>query len=180
MILSLLKKKTGREAEQEKARLDYELACGDLDTSNDSRIFRNRVALRARAHLDMCFIEGARKTEAYEEIIKLIEGTGREKPKFPEVSPFQRVQTVNGFAYTYVPEIYAQKIFKLGVQYQTQALTTRQAIDMAQSIANQMSVDLKITDPVQVLGFLREQLSAEGERTAGSGELDPTTHYKRD
>ena len=177
MILSMLKKKkSGPEAEQEQAKLDYELACGNLDASNESRIFRNRVAQRARAHLDMCFIEGARKTEAYEEIVKLLEGTGQAKPRFPEVSPFQRVQTVNGFAYTFVPEIYAQKIFKLGVQYQTQALTTRQAIEMAQSIANQMSVDLKITDPIQILGFLREQQAAEHERPADIDGHDPARH----
>lgn len=157
MPFSFLGKKSAEKRDQEQAKEDYELACTITQKDRVSRQFRARMAIRSRAHLDSCFIEGAEKTDRYEALIKLNEMEGKPKPPLPTVSEFQQVPTVNGKSFTYLPKEMSERAFKLGMQYQAMALTPRQAVEAMQNLANQITLELRLDEPFEALAFLREQ-----------------------
>lgn len=157
MPLSFFRSNSGVTKEQNKVVEDYELACSLTDNDRESRQFRARIALRGRAHLDKCFIEGAEQTERFEALITLADATGAPRPAPPEVSEFQEIQTINGRGFTYLPKEVSARAFKLGVQYQSLALTAKQSITAMQSLVNQVCVELRVDSPPLALGFLREE-----------------------
>ena len=74
---------------------------------------RMRIGLRARAHIDKSFIEGAEKTAVYDEACLRAVAAGREKPPPPNVTLYQKVKSATGEIITYIPEEIAEEAFKM-------------------------------------------------------------------
>lgn len=154
---------------RKKAKDDYELAKSMADKPNrESRIFCVRVALKCRANLDTAFARAAREIAQHEELATLALAKGAKKPDLPNADPFQLVQISSEFVYTYIPENFADAIFAAGAAYQTTAISRTQAIERAQSIANDMWEELGLTEMFEVLRFLRDEEPKEPAGTPSS------------
>ena len=141
-----------------KAAKNAYLKAKDSDPiSREGRSLKVRIALRSRALLDKAFVEGAKRTELYQEQMMKAIAQEIEKPAQPKANPFQLVKTVNGEVFAYVPQNFVDEIFTLGGQYQTMQINAESAIETAQLIANRMYEDIGIEETFEALGFLREE-----------------------
>ena len=134
--------------------------------SREDRSLKVRIALRSRAHLDKTFIDGAKKTEIFQEAMMQAIASESEKPTPPKGNPYQLVKTVNGEVFAYVPQAFVDEMFSLGGRYQTMQLNAEGAVEAAQIIADRVYDDLGLDDSFEALGFLREELS--GEKTSSA------------
>ncbi len=144
-----------------KAAKNAYLKAKDSDPlSREGRSLKVRIALRSRALLDKAFVEGARKTEVYQDQMMKAIAQEIEKPPLPKANPFHLVKTVNGEVFAYVPQSFVDEIFTLGGQYQTMQINAESAIEAAQLIADRMYEDLDLDESFEALGFLREEQRA--------------------
>lgn len=154
---------------RKKAQAEYEEARDADPASRAGHALTIRAGARAKAHVDKTFITGAEKAVVYDEMRAIAIVKGEEKPEPPKASEFQVIKSVNGELLTYLPLPYAERIFKLGMRYQTVDITAEQAVELVQQVADQISLELQLKEPFIALEFLREELKqASGE--AGSGE----------
>ena len=165
----------GRESKSQKlknkAKADYEQALTIADSpARDSRIFCVRIALKCRANIDAAFAKAASEIARYEELALIAIAKSTEAPPIPLADPFQLVKSGEEFTYTYIPERFADKVFATGVAYQTLKVTRAQAIGRTQAIANEIWIELGLTDPFEVLRFLRDEEKAESAESAGNAE----------
>lgn len=160
---------------KKKAQEDYEQALQMANKpSRDSRIFCVRVALKCRANLDTAFARAAHEVAQYHELAALALAKDEEKPALPVADPFQLVKVGSEFVYTYIPLNYAEGIFASGMAYQSLRINRAQAIERAQSIANQIWDDLALADRFEVLRFLRDEESEESSGTSLTAGEDST------
>ena len=134
--------------------------------SREDRSLKVRIALRSRAHLDKTFIDGAKKTEIFQEAMMQAIASESDKPTPPKGNPYQLVKTVNGEVFAYVPQAFVDEMFALGGRYQTMQLNAEGAVEAAQIIADRVYDDLGLDDTFEALGFLREELSGEKPSSA--------------
>jgi hypothetical protein len=152
---------------RKKAQEDYAQAVKSAaQPDRDSRIFCVRVALKCRANLDTAFARAAREIGEYDEQATRAIAKGEQKPELPVADPFQLVKVGSEFVYTYIPVNFAEAIFAVGSAYQTLIISREQAIERAQSIANEMWDELGLIDKFEVLRFLRDDESAESTGTS--------------
>ncbi len=154
----------GKKVQEEKnqAKSDYERAVNSSEDSKQERAFKLKIGLRVRSCIDKIFIEGAEKFGKYAEVCVAAIANDAEKPEPPKSSPFQKIKSVNGQIYAYLPEEHAEYIFLLGGKYQNVEIDARTAIRRAQVIANQISYDIDLDNKLIVLQFLRDELEQEG------------------
>ena len=165
----------GRESKSEKLKKkvkeDYDNAVALSESpARDNRVFCVRVALKCRANIDAAFAKAASETERYEELALIAIAKGGESPAIPVADPFQLVKSGEEFAYTYIPERSAEKIFALGAAYQTLKMSRAQAIEQTQAVADQLWLDLGLAEPFEVLRFLRDEEREEGSTGSNSAE----------
>ena len=87
---------------------------------------------------------------------------GKPVPDLPVPSKFQKIRAGESDVYAYLPEEYVTEAFGIGARYQKMELPAPKAIEAMQALANQISYyDLRLQEPFQVLGFLRDELAAE-------------------
>ena len=144
------------------ARKEYEKAVGLKGDTRKEHAYRMRIGLRARSHIDKLFVDGAKKAEKYNETVMLNISQGKKAPAAPTTSEYMKLVSASGEVWSYLPEEYAQLVFKYGMQYQSVEITGPKAIDCVQKISNAVAIDLKLDKPLIALEFLREQLTAEG------------------
>ena len=124
--------------------------------------YRMRIGLRARSHIDKLFVDGAKKAEKYNETVMLNISQGKKAPAAPTTNEYMKLVSASGVVWSYLPEEYAQLVFKYGMQYQSVAITGLKAIDCVQKVSNAVAIELKLDKPLIALEFLREQMIAEG------------------
>ena len=144
------------------ARKEYDKAVALKGDSRKEIAYRMRIGLRARSHMDKLFIEGATKAESYNETVMLNISQGKKVPELPVTSEYMKLTTASGEVWSYLPDEYAQLVFKYGMQYQSVEVTGPKAIDSVQKISNAIAIELRLEKPLVALEFLREQLVAEG------------------
>ena len=144
------------------ARKEYDKAVALKGDSRKELAYRMRIGLRARSHMDKLFVEGANKAESYNETVMLNISQGKKVPELPVTSEYMKLMTGSGEIWSYLPDEYAQLVFKYGMQYQSVEITGPKAIDSVQKISNAIAIELKLEKPLVALEFLREQLVAEG------------------
>ena len=148
-----------------KAKADYEQALKvAASPARDSQIFCIRISLRCRANLDAAFAKAASDIARYEELALMAIAKDTEAPLLPVADPFQLVKSGGEFIYTYIPERFAEKVFAVGAAYRAQAIARTQAI------ANDLWIELGLTESFEVLRFLRDEESAATAATAGDSE----------
>lgn len=170
MALSIFKNKANRAAKA-KAKADYYKAAELKGDSREARSYRIRVGIRCRSHIDKVFIEGAKKTAAYQDLCASAANAGKERPEPPVVNPFQSAKTLNGTVYTYIPLEFAEEIFSLGCMYQTMQIDIFKAITLVQEVADKVSIDLSLEQPFTTLQFLRDE-TGEDSGTEGPDSTD--------
>ena len=134
--------------------------------SREDRSLKVRIALRSRAHLDKTFIDGAKKTEIFQEAMMQAIASESEKPSPPKGNPYQLVKTVNGEVFAYIPQAFVDEMFFLGGKYQTMQLNAEGAVEAAQIIADRVYDDLGLDDSFEALVFLREERCGEKSSSA--------------
>ena len=144
------------------ARKEYDKAVGLKGDTRKEHAYRMRIGLRARSHMDKLFVDGAAKAEKYNETVMLNISQGKKAPAEPTTSEYMKLVSASGEVWSYLPEEYAQLVFKYGMQYQSVEITGPKAIDCVQKISNAVAIELKLDKPLVALEFLREQLAAEG------------------
>jgi hypothetical protein len=156
--------------EMKKAQALFDKVTSTKSDSRDARSMRIRMGLLCRAHLDKSFVTGAEQTASWQELAALAIANGKDKPPLPEPSVFQKIKAGENDIYVYLPEEYAHEAFNLGARYQRAEIPAPQAIETMQGLANQICLyELKLTEPFQVLQFLRDELgqSPDNQGTAG-------------
>ena len=144
------------------ARKAYDQAVGLKGDTRKEHAYRMRIGLRARSHIDKLFVDGAKKAEKYNETVMLNISQGKKAPAAPTTNEYMKLVSASGVVWSYLPEEYAQLVFKYGMQYQSVAITGLKAIDCVQKVSNAVAIELKLDKPLIALEFLREQLTAEG------------------
>ena len=87
---------------------------------------------------------------------------GKKAPAAPTTNEYMKLVSASGVVWSYLPEEYAQLVFKYGMQYQSVAITGLKAIDCVQKVSNAVAIELKLDKPLIALEFLRDQMAAEG------------------
>lgn len=148
----------------------YEKVVSLTQDTRETRSMRVRMALLCRSHLDKTFISGAELTAAYMDQLALAIARGQARPEAPEASCFQYVKTSRGEdVCVYLPEEFSAEAFALGVSYQRMQMDAQQVIGAMQGLADKLFIDqLKLTDTLPVLQFLREEI---GMSTASDPDL---------
>jgi hypothetical protein len=157
--------------EMKKAQALFDKVTSTKSDSREARSMRIRMGLLCRAHLDKSFVTGAEQTASWQELASLAIANGKEKPPLPEPSVFQKVKAGENDIYVYLPEEYAFEAYQLGARYQRAEIPAPQAIETMQGLANQICLyELKLTEPFQVLQFLRDELaqSTDNQNTSGT------------
>lgn len=163
-----------RDEARRKAQAEYEEARDADPASRSGHALTVRAGARAKAHVDKTFITGAEKAVTYDEMRAIAIVKGEDKPEPPKASEFQVIKSVNGELLTYLPLAYAERIFKLGMRYQTMEITGEQAIELVQQVADQVSLELQLKEPFVALEFLREELkSSEGDDDGEGSATQP-------
>ncbi len=161
MAFSFFKQKTSKA--QEKAKSDYIRACSITSDSRTDRAFKARIANRCRNHFDLTFVEAAKKTLNYQSKVQRATIEGKNPPSPPKAQLFQKTKSINGLIYTYLPIEYTEEIFRLGCMYQDMRIDGYTALEMAQNLADRISLDIGIEEPFRALEFLREELLGSTE-----------------
>jgi hypothetical protein len=140
----------------------YEKVISLESDSRDARSLRMRMGMICRAHLDKTFVAGAEQTSAWQELARLALVAGKPVPEMPSPSKFQKIRAGESDIYAYLPEEFVTEAFALGSRYQKTELSAPKAIEAMQALANQISYyELRLEEPFQVLGFLRDELAAQ-------------------
>ena len=156
---------------ESKSKKDYEKAMELDGDTREIRSYKIKIALRARAHLDKTFIEGAEKIAKHSEACLKAVAAGVDKPEPPTPTSFQKVKSANGEIIAYIPEDYLEQAFKIGSKYQLMEFNANQAIDFMQKIMNNISSDFGLNDTFTVLQFLRDEIaSSENENQLSDGD----------
>ena len=144
------------------AKKEFDKAVSLQGDSRKEDAYRMRIALRARAHIDKLFVEAAEKAERYNEVVMLNIAEGKPSPEPPKASNYMKLMTASGEVWSYIPEEYADIVFKYGMLYQGMNASGPKAIDKVQKICNAISMELKLEQILTALEFLRIQLQEEG------------------
>jgi hypothetical protein len=140
----------------------YEKVTSLDSDSRDARSLRMRMGMICRAHLDKTFVAGAEQTAAWQELARMALVASKPVPEAPTASKFQKIRAGESDIYAYLPEEYVTEAFALGARYQKTDLSAAKAIEAMQALANQISYyELRLEEPFQVLGFLRDELAAQ-------------------
>ncbi len=173
-LFDIFKKQPAEEDERLKAKAAYDKLATLDSGSYEARSLRLGMSMLLRAHLDKTFIAGAQQTEAHEMAVMAAIQQGKEHPEPPKAPLFQKVKSTTGEVMVYMPELYADEAFAIGMLYQKTELTAQQAIDAAQRLADRICYDaLQLNTPFVALQFLRDELAESGEDEDGeAGEGD--------
>jgi len=173
-LFDIFKKQPGEEDERLRAKAAYDKLATVDRSSYEARSMRLGMSMLLRAHLDKTFIAGAQQTEAHEMAVMAAIQQGKEQPEPPKAPLFQKVKSTTGEVVVYMPELYADEAFAIGMLYQKTELTAQQAIDAAQRLADRICYDaLALNTPFVALQFLREELAESGEGEEGEEGDEP-------
>lgn len=162
--------------EMQRAVAAYEKVLSLTTDSREARSLRMRMGMLCRAHLDKTFIAGAEQTAAWQELAGMHIASGKPPPELPVASKFQKIRAGEADVYAYLPEEYVTEAFGLGSRYQRMELPANKAIDAMQALANQICYyDLRLQEPFQVLGFLRDEVADQQEPSPSAGTPDGPT-----
>lgn len=154
--MKFFRKKEENSKAKEKAKSDFE-KCATLNSSHLSTVFRTRIALRSRTHLDKAFVLGAKLELKYQADVTAAIKAGKPIPERRIQDGYQVLKTANGPIISYVEPELVQKMSDLGGKYQKADLNVAQVFQEANSIAAEVVVLLKGDSSIQLLGLLRDE-----------------------
>ena len=165
--------------ERQKAKAFYEKALHLTGNPREIRRIKAIIGNRSKAFFNMTFVEGAKKTEVYQKSLAEAQIAGKQEPQEPFSSAYKQVKTVSGTIWVYIPQQITNKIFNLGSKYQLEMITKGQAIEVGQSIADELTDTLELDHPIEALGFLLETKTI-ADTNAGEAELEQNDSEESD
>lgn len=172
-MFSFFKRNTPAD-EMRRAEAAFEKVASLSSDSHEARSLRLRMGMICRAHLDKTFVAGAEQTAVWQEQARAALIAGTPLPEVPVPSKFQKILTNESEIYAYLPEEFVVEAFGLGSRYQKMELSAPKAIEAMQALANQISrYELRLSEPFQVLDFLREELAAQAAALQAAEEAEP-------
>ena len=168
--------------ERQKAKSFYDRSASLPPTSRETRKLRSVLGNRTTAFIDLTFIDGAKRTQAYIEATQIALAQGKPAPEKPAIPCYREVKTVGGSVWVYLPQNYCDQFFMLGSKYQQSAITPAAVLEISYTLAQEISESLLLDHPITPLRFLANDLassntdeseeSEESERSEESEESD--------
>ncbi len=140
--------------ERQKAKAFYESAANLPPSSRETRKLRSVLGNRTTAVIDMTFIDGAKRTEAYLDAAQAAKARGEKPPEMPKASCYQEVKTVGGAVWVYLPQNYADQFFALGSKFQQSIITPAAVLELTESLSREIAEALLLDHPLTPLQFL--------------------------
>ena len=134
----------------------------------ETRKLRSVLGNRTSAFIDMTFIDGAKRTEAY---IEAINSSGTTPPEKPSAPCYREVRTVGGNVWVYLPQSYCDQYFTLGSKYQQSIITPARVFEISDTLALEISEALMLDHHIAPLQFLNNSSSSDD---AEAEETDPS------
>lgn len=154
----------------QKAQALFEKVTSSKSDSREARNLRLRMALLCKAHLDKSFVAGAEQMATWQELAASAVANGKKNPLPSEPSVFQIIKAGENNVYVYLPEDYAHEAYFLGARYQRAEIPALEAIDKMQGLADQLCLyELRLSEPFQVLQFLRNELDTSSVDSSTAG-----------
>jgi len=163
--------------ERQKAKAFYEKALDMTGNAREARRVKAIIGNRTKAFLDMTFVEGAKKTESHQQAVAQAQATGKPDPQEPFASAYKQVKTLSGTIWVYIPQQVTNQIFNLGCKYQLELITKSQAVEVGQSIADELTTTLELDHPIEALMFLAEPKTVISD---GASETEATSDGSED
>ena len=168
-LFDIFKRHPAEEDERVKAKAAYEKVANLESDGYEARSMRLGMSMVCRAHLDKTFVAGAQQTEAHEAAVMVAIQQAKEVPEPPQAPLFQKIKSSSGEVLVYLPPLYADEAFAIGMLYQKTELTAQQAIDAAQRLADRICYDaLKLNTAFVALQFLRDELAEAAAQEAAA------------
>ena len=158
--------------ERQKAKSFYESSATLPPSSRETRKLRSVLGNRITAFIDLTFIDGAKRTEAYLEAAEAALAQGKSPPEKPAVACYREVKTVGGAVWVYLPQSYCDQYFSLGSKYQQSAITPAAVLEVSSTLAQEISESLMLDHPIAPLQFLANDNASADTQDAGESEQD--------
>ncbi len=140
--------------ERQKAKAFYESAANLPSDSRETRKLRSVLGNRTSAFIDMTFIDGAKRTEAFIDAAEAAKAHGGSAPEKPKAPCYREVKTVGGAVWVYLPQSYCDQFFALGSKYQQSIITPAAVLEISETLAQEITEALMLDHPLTPLQFL--------------------------
>ena len=157
--------------ERQKAKSFYESSAKLASGSRETRKLRSVLGNRTSALIDMTFIDGAKRTEAYLEALQEATVQGKSAPEKPNPVCYREVKTVGGAVWAYLPKEYCDQYFALGSKYQQSLITPAAVLEISQTLAQEISEALSLDHPLMPLQFL-DGAGSDSEAASADDEAE--------
>ena len=155
--------------ERQKAKAFYESAANLPAGTRETRKLRSVLGNRTAAFIDMTFIDGARRTEAYLEEVR---AKGKDSAEKLSAPCYREVRTVGGTVWVYLPQSYCDQYFTLGSKYQQSIITPATVFEISDTLAREISEALMLDHPITALQFLNDATASSDDKAEKPGETD--------
>ena len=127
--------------------------CSSLNASVPiERMFIARIATRCRINLDKIFVQGANAEEARQGMSY----RGAKRPR-ADHDGFNQLTGSTGRVWSWVPKVYATRMYNLGADYQTSRIGAEEAQSVAHEIGKMLFADLNARGECNLLQFLSQK-----------------------
>ena len=158
--------------ERQKAKSFYDSSATLPPSSRETRKLRSVLGNRLTAFIDLTFIDGAKRTEAYLEAAEVALAQGKPAPEKPAVACYREVKTVGGAVWVYLPQNYCDQYFSLGSKYQQGAITPAAVLEVSSTLAQEISESLVLDHPITPLQFLANDNASADTQDSGESDQD--------
>lgn len=127
--------------------------CSSLELSVPiERMFIARIATRCRINLDKIFVQGANAEEARQNTYY----RGARRPR-ADHDGFNQLTGSTGRVWSWVPKVYATRMYNLGADYQISRIGAEEAQSVADEIGKMVFADLNARGKCNLLQFLSQE-----------------------
>ena len=127
--------------------------CSSLELSVPiERMFIARIATRCRINLDKIFVQGANAEEARQNTYY----RGARRPR-ADHDGFNQLTGSTGRVWSWVPQVYATRMYNLGADYQISRIGAEEAQSVADEIGKMVFADLNARGKCNLLQFLSQE-----------------------
>ena len=127
--------------------------CSSLDIAVPiERMFIARIATRCRINLDKIFVQGANAEKARQGVSH----RGTKEPR-ADHDGYNLLTGSTGKVWSWVPKVYASKMYHLGADYQISRIGVEEAQSVADEIGKMVFADLNARGECNLLKFLSQE-----------------------
>ena len=171
-MFSLFKGSESEDVLKKRAKQNFDKVIAlDSDTFEANRM-RRGLALLSCAHLDKTFIAGAERTADWQQMAGFAVAKGTEAPPLPQADIYHKIRSGKIDNWVYLPIESADRAFMFGAKYQRMDITSEQAIEAMQQLADTLCrTEIGLAFEIPVLKFLRQELSSAQRKSDVDEEL---------